>query len=248
MFNPAFKHLGLGMTLALCTTMAMAADPVAYVVRERGQAQIERKGVVLEAEEKMALQEGDTVITNDNSMLQVRLSDNSTLNVAPKSRLRIDEVVVQKNGQRQEVNTELLQGVVRALVTPGPQDSFRMGVAGRVAAVRGTTFILEYKHDGSGGLFVAAGEVVVRQREAQPAPAPVHMMIAPSSLDRVVEPTGGSAGSHSDSEVQQRLALPPASKAVAKQLGMDLKTDGSWSDVKTWKAERVNNLMKMTEM
>ena len=108
--------------------------------------------------------------------------------------------------------------------------------------------IPEHPHHATQNTYHAHAHVSYRSYAQAPAPAPVHMMIAPRSLDRVVEPTGGSAGSHSDSEVQQRLALPPASKAVAKQLGMDLKTDGSWSDVKTWKAERVNNLMKMTEM
>jgi hypothetical protein len=90
---------------------------------------------------------GDVVETQANGLLQIKLRDDSEMTVAPKSRLKIEKVDVNRAIQKRKIALQLLSGKVRSKVQRdySGENTFEVKTRSAVAGVRGTDFITSFE-------------------------------------------------------------------------------------------------------
>lgn len=137
-----------------------AADSVAVVSRLAGT--VERQA----GSRRVALRVGDPVhtdddiVTGDDGRVRLRFQDGSTVVVGPGSSLKV-AAYDYDSGARPGGLLRLAQGILRALVDTLPGNaSFTVNSPTAVAAVRGTSFIVEAEAENT-AVFVIDGVVLV---------------------------------------------------------------------------------------
>lgn len=127
--------------------IAGASDEVGTVAAVSGTAEIGRAGGWEAASAGSAVQLGDELKTGQPGQLRVVFRDDTVLNLADGSNLKIDEQVFAPEQGLFRASMKLLRGKVRALVGEyysRPGASYDVETATAVAGVRGTEFVVSY--------------------------------------------------------------------------------------------------------
>jgi len=165
---------------------ASADEPVGVVERIEGRVDLLRAGgAATAARTGDPVMPGDAIRTKWRSKAEVRLRDDSVIQIAPESKLVIDEYTFGAGG-RERGMLSLLRGKVRAIVSklraavvPVSQtdSSFNLRTPTTVAGVKGTDFIVYYERGVSGIIFIEGEGFVFN----------------PAFRDRIVTIRGGQA-------------------------------------------------------
>lgn len=216
--NRRIWSLVVGAALALFSLSALAA-PAAYLEFVTGSVLIgNRQNQTRPAEKGMALEEGDTVMTNDGRA-QVRFSDGGYFSLQPQTHFRVDEYRYSGNhDDGDHVFLSLLKGGLRTisgLVGKSNRAAYRMTTTVATIGIRGTEYVLDlnstlYGHvahgaievcNGAGCVTVPGGQaffvsspstlpVFTEKRSVLAPPARPVAAIAPARLDKSPESAG----------------------------------------------------------
>ena len=155
----------VSVVLTLFWLSALAA-PAAHVEFVIGNVLIsDRHNQTRPAEKSMALEEGDTVITNDGRV-QVRFSDGGYFSLQPQTHFRVDEYRYSGNhDEGDHVFLSLLKGGLRTisgLVGKSNRAAYRMTTTVATIGIRGTEYALDlnatlYGHVAQGAVEVCNG-------------------------------------------------------------------------------------------
>ena len=134
----------VAMVLLLLVPGLAAAAPAGTVVGLNGECFVESGGSRNPLKLGQAVQIADTVDVPASGKLKLRMADGSVISVAAGSRVTISSYGVNAAGQREDAHLALGQGLLRAVVTPGPRPaSFEVDTAVGAAAVRSTDWFVE---------------------------------------------------------------------------------------------------------
>ncbi len=106
---------------------------------------------------------GDAIRTKRKSKAEVQFNDESVIQLAPESRIVIDEYSFRSNGSRERGVLSLLRGKVRSIVSKvkaavvavgGGDSAFQIKTPTAIAGVKGTDFIVFYERGVSGVIFI----------------------------------------------------------------------------------------------
>jgi hypothetical protein len=142
------------------------AEPAAHLEFVSGNASISDRGNhTRPAEKGMALEQGDTVMTNDGRA-QIRFTDGGYFSLQPQTHFRIDEYRYSGNHEDADhVFLSLLKGGLRTisgLVGKGNRAAYRMTTTVATIGIRGTEYVLDveatlYGHVAQGAIEVCNG-------------------------------------------------------------------------------------------
>ena len=144
---------GAILIVTIACAAATAANAVGSLIEDSGSIKIIRHGRILIASTGSAVELNDIISCGPASHATVLLSDGSKLQLDAQTTLAIDQHVVGDNG-RYSTRLRLLFGQLRALVshsTSGAGPNFTVETANGIAGVRGTSFSVDYGHDGASG-------------------------------------------------------------------------------------------------
>jgi ferric-dicitrate binding protein FerR (iron transport regulator) len=105
------------------------------------------------------VREGDTVVTGADSRVRLTFVDGSIVALGAASEFSVERYAAE-GGSRTRGFFELLRGILRATVAPGPRGSFGVVTPTAVISVRSTDWIGEAT-DANTAVFVAEGSVIV---------------------------------------------------------------------------------------
>ena len=134
------------LTLALFTTMALAAGEAGQVKTVKGSAHVERDGKQIPATAGMTILESDTLVTGDDGSLGVTMTDNCLLSVGPNSTLAIDKYAFNSTTHAGTFDASLQKGslaVISGKMVKHSPDAMRVHTPATVMAVRGTEFVVK---------------------------------------------------------------------------------------------------------
>lgn len=124
--------------LSLLTPLAaLGEEKMGDVVFLKGTARIERAGQSINITLKTPVMPGDTITTQDESVVKVLCSDDSVLTINPMTKFSVSEYLYMTQQQRSQSVFKLLFGKVRAVVGRAVMKVFTDTA---VAGVRGTVF------------------------------------------------------------------------------------------------------------
>lgn len=110
---------------------------------------------------------GDVVKTGAGARAQLKFVDGSVITLGENSELKIARYRVDGDDRRGFL--DLVRGVARAVVAKmAPTSTFEIRTPTAVAAVRATTWMLEYNAKGETEVFVGEGSVAVTSRGDRP--------------------------------------------------------------------------------
>lgn len=111
----------------------------------------------------VAVGQGDTIATEDESRLELKFSDGSALRLGPKARMQLTEAHFGGGPAKRKLTAKLFFGNIWAKVTSVIQgeQKFAIETENAVAGVRGTTFRVDARTDKSVLVRVYAGAVAV---------------------------------------------------------------------------------------
>ncbi|RZA00326.1 MAG: hypothetical protein EOP11_18450, partial [Proteobacteria bacterium] len=138
-----YKHLILGVILALATGPAYAAGALLEMVAGAGSdptVLVKRGGKSLQLKKGAALESGDELITDRAGAVDIRLEDKSLLRVGSNSSYRLEE-----NSSTHQFIHRLISGIVRVLVPKGEKAAamkLEVRTAEGTIGVRGTEFVV----------------------------------------------------------------------------------------------------------
>lgn len=165
MNDQRFWSLLLSAALMLCSLPVLAA-PAAHVEFFTGAVSIANKqNQMRPAEKAMALDEGDTVITNDGRA-QIRFSDGGYFSLQPQTQFRVDEYHYSEGHDKDDhVFVSLLKGGLRTisgLIGKRSHAAYRMTTTVATIGIRGTEYALDvnstlYGHVSQGAIEVCNG-------------------------------------------------------------------------------------------
>jgi hypothetical protein len=153
---------GTAALLTVSPAIVFADAAAGSVVGLQGQCLVERGGgsTPLKLGDKVAVT--DTVDVPANGKLKLRMSDGSIISLAPGTKLTIATYQTDANGQRQNVQLSLAQGLIRSVVAQVDHPStFEVSTAVGTAGVRSTDWFIEAK-PGSAQVGVLSGKVGLR--------------------------------------------------------------------------------------
>ena len=134
----------------LCVSPALAVDQAGIVKTFKGQATVERGGVVLAAEEGLKLQQGDVIVTGADSAMGIIMRDNSVVSIGSDSRLELTEFVFEPAEKRMSFVSRMVKGTavfLSGLIPKLDKRAMRVETPTAVCGVRGTRFAISVKGD-----------------------------------------------------------------------------------------------------
>ncbi|WP_157954281.1 FecR family protein [Saccharospirillum mangrovi] len=167
---------------------------------------------------------GDTLITEANSQLQLRFTDNAVLALREQSRLRIDAYHGSSDTQQEQVLMNLLEGGLRTIsgsLGKSNREAYRLDTPNASIGIRGTQYEAVLTNDRlavgvyEGGIVVsnAQGSLALglggnfNFAEVSPGQAPLGTLIAPAVLNGAQTPDRQSqSGAQSESSGSTFLA------------------------------------------
>jgi len=175
------------LLLVMFSGAALAA-PAGSFTRVEGSVDILRatESAAVQARAGDAVSMGDAIRTKRNGKAEVQFQDGTVIQLAPETRITIDEYSFGATGARERGFLSLLRGKLRAVVSKfkgtvvpaSKTDSgFSVKTPTAIAGVRGTDFIVYYERGISGIIFLEG----------------VGFAYNPSQPDRVVIIKGGQA-------------------------------------------------------
>ncbi len=124
---------------------------------------------------------GDTITTEDDSQVLIRLKDNSTMAIRPKSKIKIAEFKFEKQ-PTDTIKTNVMAGTLRAVsgqIGKGQPDNVKYEANTATIGIRGTDIelaiipeggkdragVYNYVHDGEVSMALSTGEKVTVTKE-----------------------------------------------------------------------------------
>jgi hypothetical protein len=133
---------------------------IAYVNDYEGECELKKKGEDIGeavSDIYLPLYQGDTVITEDDSRMEIVFDDATIMKLDPNSRLVIKNL---KRGQTAETVLDLIKGKIFGVVKKlTQQEKFTVKTKMAMAAVKGTELIVETGDEDKVGVFEGAVEV-----------------------------------------------------------------------------------------
>jgi hypothetical protein len=128
-----------------------------------------------------AVNSGDTITTEDDSQVLIRLKDNSTMAIRPKSKIKIAEFKFEKQ-PTDTIKTNVMAGTLRAVsgqIGKGQPDNVKYEANTATIGIRGTDIelaiipeggkdragVYNYVHDGEVSMALSTGEKVTVTKE-----------------------------------------------------------------------------------
>lgn len=150
---------------AIAATPRLSAEPktAAVSVLEGKATRARAKAQPAPLSVGVAVGQGDTIETFEDSRLELKFSDGSALRVGPKAKLLLSEAHFGGGPARRRMTARLFFGNLWAKVTSVIQgeQKFAIETENAVAGVRGTTFRVDARADKSVLVRVYAGAVAV---------------------------------------------------------------------------------------
>ncbi len=178
----------LALVAAAPAHRATAAAPAAKVSFLEGKADREANGATSPLADADPLGEGDTVITQEASRLEIKFVDESMLRVGPSAKLTLTAAHFGRRPEERKMTARLLFGKVWAKVTSifSKDATFAVETENAVAGVRGTTFRVDANTDKSVLVRVYAGAVAVAKPTiyATGTPGERHEVQGPDEVSR----------------------------------------------------------------
>lgn len=199
------KIIVLIALLSLLTPLAVfGEEKMGDVVFLKGAARIERGGKSINIALKTPVMQGDTITTQDESMVKILCTDDSVLTINPLTKFSISEYLYMTQQQRSQSVFKLLFGKVRAVVGRAVMKVFTDTA---VAGVRGTVFDI-WVDSATHTTYVAVIEGKVELRNANPA------------IKGVLVITGGNLSSVTSGQPPTPLVpIPPQPGGTGGQSG-----------------------------
>ncbi len=141
---------------------AWAAEaPVGFVYAQRGAVDLERAGQSRRLHLADQLQPGDLIVTETDSRVLIELNDGSTLALGADSRLRLKELLFDRDSGVFNGEITLKRGTLRAALShrDRPRD-FRVATPNAAVSSGGADWIMVAGEAGT-SVFVVAGQVQV---------------------------------------------------------------------------------------
>ncbi|MBI5971369.1 MAG: FecR domain-containing protein, partial [Deltaproteobacteria bacterium] len=156
------------MLLAFMPTAGLAAQPeVGAFTKVEGRVDVLRDGAQAAATVKTgdAVYLGDIVRTKTGGRAEITFKDQSVLSIAPGSRLKIDQYVLNNDNTRKKAEVSLFRGKIRAVVTKAKEEvipvssisgsTFNINTPTAVAGIRGTDIFVFYNNGVTGVVFAS---------------------------------------------------------------------------------------------
>lgn len=163
--SPYIVSLVMVMTLALLAPCLAFAAPVGTFTKVEGKVDILRlsevKPLPVQAGDPVSL--GDAVRTKRNGKAEIQFKDETVIQLAPETRITIDEYSFRGEETREKGLIGLLRGKMRAIVSkvkgavaPASRDgsTFNVKTPTAIAGVKGTDFIIYYERGVTGVIFI----------------------------------------------------------------------------------------------
>jgi hypothetical protein len=155
-----------GLMLAVSPVHAQDKSGATLTAMVGNVSVVKGKAPAKKLEVNSALAVGDVVKTAPGAKAQLKLADGSVVTIGENTELKITRFQVQ--GEERKGLLDLARGVARAVVTKmAPSSTFEIRTPTAVAAVRSTTWMLEYNAKGETEVFVGEGVVAVTSRGKQ---------------------------------------------------------------------------------
>ena len=151
--------LFIAAVLVTLSTATLASAQLAEVRSVSGTADLLRSGTQLALARGAALHSNDQIVTMDDGRAEIAFTDGSTLVIGNNSSLILRKFDVAADQGRTGL-IDLLQGIVRMALQPGPDTRVDIATHTAIASVRSTEWIVEAKPDTS-AVFVITGKVTV---------------------------------------------------------------------------------------
>jgi len=206
------------MAIALAALMliplaASAAGPVGSFIKIEGDVDILSPGMTqtLPARIGYPVSVGDAIRTKRNSKAEVQFKDESVIQLAPETRITIDEYSFRSDTVRERGFLGLLRGKVRAIVSkiktaviPASLSDagFNIKTPTAVAGVKGTDFLVYYERGVTGVIFLEG----------------LGFVYNPGKPDQVVPVKGGQATFVMSSDEAPLDAQPVSDALIAPHL------------------------------
>jgi hypothetical protein len=153
----------------LLPRFARAEPPAGSVVGVRGACTAEHQGRAAALKLGDAVAVSDTITVPADGKLKLRMADGSVISLAPGTKLALTAYQTDAQGQRQNAQLSLAEGLLRAVVAPVEKPAaFEVTTAVGTAAVRSTDWFVEAKA-GSAQVGVLSGSVSLTSRATRRA-------------------------------------------------------------------------------
>jgi hypothetical protein len=153
------------MALALLTPVLVLAEPVGSFTKVEGKVDILRQSEVatvpVQVGDPVSL--GDAIRTKRNGKAEIQFRDETVIQLAPETRITIDEYSYRGGVTREKGLIGLLRGKMRAIVAKlksavvpvsRTDASFNIKTPTAIAGVKGTEFIVYYERGVTGVIFI----------------------------------------------------------------------------------------------
>lgn len=151
--------LFVAAVLITLSTATLASAQIADVSAVSGTVELLRSGTRLALAKGASLHGNDQIVTSDDGRAEIAFTDGSTLVIGNSSSLIVRKFDVAADQSRSGL-IDLLQGIVRMALRPGPDTRVDIATHTAIASVRSTEWIVEAKPDTS-AVFVITGRVTV---------------------------------------------------------------------------------------
>ena len=152
----------LSLVFTLISTLTYA-DTVGFFSKVEGRVDILKEGdtraVPVKANDNVSM--GDIVRTKSDGKTEITFKDDTTVRIAPKTRLKIDEYTFNPDNSRNKGALGLFRGKVRAVVSKTKgiipvaigASTFNVNTPTAIAGVKGTDFFVFYDKGITGVIF-----------------------------------------------------------------------------------------------
>jgi ferric-dicitrate binding protein FerR (iron transport regulator) len=175
---------------------ATVSPPVAgRVISSRGHATRRHSAEAADLARGSVLYQGDEVQTGEDSALRILLQDDSVLDMAPSTHMRVEAFTYKPKEKTRLAKFTMLLGRLWARVTPssGDDPSFSISTPNAVAGVRGTSLVVDFTN-GATQVTVVNGAVHVRDAlGGTQLLGPLMQSVVPPASGQVVSQNVGNA-------------------------------------------------------
>ncbi|HBA25816.1 MAG TPA: hypothetical protein DCY98_00215 [Nitrospinae bacterium] len=248
----------LSLVFTLISTLTYA-DTVGFFSKVEGRVDILKEGdtraVPVKANDNVSM--GDIVRTKSDGKTEITFKDDTTVRIAPKTRLKIDEYTFNPDNSRNKGALGLFRGKVRAVVSKTKgiipvaigASTFNVNTPTAIAGVKGTDFFVFYDKGITGVIFregqgfvanpnmpeqvvnVNAGQITFIKIDAPPLPP------RPASNIEMAQHTKDTAPAEKPKEKKEEGQKPKEEKTQMKEAKAETKKEDKKEDKKEAKGE-----------
>lgn len=228
--KPTLKSMKVFACLGLLLFVGMGVNPAegqgapeALVIFTKGFSDVKFSGKeqYIPLETGVRLSVGDTIQTDTEGQVEIRLADKSVLKIGPSSRVLVKELGTVEVTRVSTSSFELIKGKIRAIVSPlmRTESHFIIETTNATVGVRGTDFVESFDPDTESTYVIGLDDCVSLSLKRFPGSVPVTIC---GSEELTV--TGNEA------PPQPSPASPGTLNRVLKEMELTGETDGGVPD------------------